>query len=234
MTPLFRRRRVLLLTFLSVLAVVILGAAVKGPAYTSRMTILVNRERLDPLVTPESTTQLVSNGTPITEEEINSEVELLRSRDVLEKVAVANGLDRPAQGWSLGSLLHPNQTREDRIARAVKGLAAGIKIQAVIKTNLIDVKYSSSNPQIAYGVLKSLGEFYTEKHVAVHRPAGSYEFFAAETDRYHGLLGRAEAPSTNVRSPESSSGSRSGRNQPRHSGSKFSGTDAWRSAGARG
>lgn len=30
-TPLFRRRRVLLLTFLSVLAVVILGAAVKGP-----------------------------------------------------------------------------------------------------------------------------------------------------------------------------------------------------------
>lgn len=157
------------------------------------MTILVNRERLDPLVTPESTTQLVSNGTPITEEEINSEVELLRSRDVLEKVAVANGLDRPAQGWSLGSLLYPNQTREDRIARAVKGLAAGIKIQAVIKTNLIDVKYSSSNPQIAYGVLKSLGEFYTEKHVAVHRPAGSYEFFAAETDRYHSLLGRAEA-----------------------------------------
>ena len=193
LTPLFRRKRFLLITFISVVGAVILLGALMGPTYTSRMSILVNRERLDPLVSPEATTQMVTNSTPITDEEINSELELLLSRDVLEKVVIANGLDRPTEGWSLGKLLHPNQTREDRIARAVKGLAKSIKAEVVTKTNLIEVKYSSSNPQLSYGVLKSLGEFYTQKHVEVHRPAGSYEFFAGETQRYHDALEQAEA-----------------------------------------
>jgi uncharacterized protein involved in exopolysaccharide biosynthesis len=192
-TPLFRRKRILVASFLAVLGATILLAALLGPIYTSRMTILVNRERLDPLMTPEATTQLITTSTPITEEEINSEVELLSSRDVLEKVAFANGLDRPDKRWSLGSLLHPNETKEDRVARVVKNLAKQIKVEAVTKTNLIQVKYSSSDPQLAYGVLKSLGEFYTQKHVSVHRPAGSYEFFARETERYHDALGQAEA-----------------------------------------
>ena len=192
-TPLFRRQRILAVTFLSVLGAVILVAVLVGPIFTSRMTVLVNRERLDPLMTPESTTQLITTSTPITEEEINSEVELLSSRDVLEKVVIANGLDLPGKGWSLGSVLHPNQSKEDRIARAVKNLAKAIKIEAVTKTNLIQVRYSSSDPQLAYGVLRSLGEFYTQKHVAVHRPAGSYEFFAGETQRYHDALQQAEA-----------------------------------------
>src|SRR5271168_2707404 len=104
-TPLFRRKRLLVITFLSCCGAVILLGALLGPAYTSRMSILVNRERLEPLVTPESTAQMPMPSTPITEEEINSEVELLSSRDVLEKVVLANGLDRPADGFNLGSLL---------------------------------------------------------------------------------------------------------------------------------
>jgi len=192
-TPLFRRKRILIVTFLSALAAVLLVAALLGPTYSSRMSILVDRERLEPLVTPESTAQMPMPNTPITEEEINSEVELLSSRDVLEKVVIANGLDRPADGFNLSSLLHPHQTREDRIARAVKNLAKQIKVTAVTRTNMIDVKYSSSDPQRSYGVLNSLGEFYTQKHVSVHRPAGSYEFFVRETQRYHDALEQAEA-----------------------------------------
>jgi uncharacterized protein involved in exopolysaccharide biosynthesis len=191
--PLFRRKRLLVITFLSFFGAVILLGALLGPTYTSRMSILVNRERLEPLVTPESTAQMPMPSTPITEEEINSEVELLSSRDVLEKVVIANGLDRPADGFNLGSLLHPHQTREDRIARAVKSLAKQIKVTAVTRTNMIEVKYSSPDPQRSYGVLKSLGEFYTQKHVSVHRPAGSYEFFVRETQRYHDALEQAEA-----------------------------------------
>jgi uncharacterized protein involved in exopolysaccharide biosynthesis len=192
-TPFFRRKRILVVSFLSWFGAVILLGALLGPSYTSRMSILVNRERLEPLVTPESTAQMPMPSTPITEEEINSEVELLSSRDVLEKVVIANGLDRPADGFDLSSLLHPHQTRQDRIARAVKNLAKQIKVTVVSRTNMIDVKYSSPDPQRSYGVLKSLGEFYTQKHVSVHRPAGSYEFFVRETQRYHDALEQAEA-----------------------------------------
>jgi uncharacterized protein involved in exopolysaccharide biosynthesis len=162
-----------------------------GPSYSSRMEILVNRERLDPLVSTEATTQIMTAENPVTPEEINSEVELLSSRDVLEQVVLANGLEKPG-GFSLVDLLRPRQTREDRIARAVKNLAKRLSIANVKNSNLIEVTYKSSDPRLSYGVLKSLGDLYVAKHVAVHRPAGSYEFFAEETQKYHDELENAE------------------------------------------
>jgi uncharacterized protein involved in exopolysaccharide biosynthesis len=189
--PLFRRKRALIATFFGVLGGIILLAMFMGPAYSSRMAILVNRERLDPLVSTEATTQLVTTANPVTQEEINSEVELLGSRDVLEKVVIDNGLEN-SKGFSLVDLLRPRQTRDDRIARAVKNLARQIKIKAIKDSNLIEVTFKSSDPQLSYSVLKSLGDLYMAKHVAVHRPAGSLEFFANETNRYHTELQRAE------------------------------------------
>jgi len=189
--PAFRRKRLLILTFVSVLGAILLLALLLGPAYSSRMEILVNRERLDPLVSTEATTQIMTADNPVTPEEINSEVELLSSRDVLEQVVVANGLEQP-RGFSLMDALRPRQTREDRIARAVKNLAKKLSIGNIKNSNLIEVTYKSPDPQLSYGVLKSLGDLYVAKHVAVHRPAGSYEFFAEETQKYHDELENAE------------------------------------------
>jgi uncharacterized protein involved in exopolysaccharide biosynthesis len=190
--PLFRRQRTLIVTFLVVLAVVTVFGVLKGSSYRSHMAILVNRERLDPLVSTESTTQLVTTSTPVTPEEVNSEIELLTSRDVLEQVAKDNGMDQPPRGFSLSKILHPNRTEQDRLALAVKSLAANIKTKVTTKTNIIEVMYASSDPQLAYGVLNSLGHLYTAKHVAVHRPAGSYDFFAGQTDKYQKELEDAE------------------------------------------
>ena len=190
--PLFRRKRLLIGTFIAVLVGIPLISFLLGPAYSSRMVILINRERLDPLVSTEANTQMINTDTPVTPEEINSEVELLHSRDVLEQVVVANGLDKP-QGFSLGDLLRPHQTREDRIARAVKGLAKQIKVANIRNSNLIEITYQTPNPERSYHVLKSLGDLYVAKHVAVHRPTGSYEFFAQQTDKYHAELADAEA-----------------------------------------
>jgi uncharacterized protein involved in exopolysaccharide biosynthesis len=190
--PLFRRKRLLLGTFIVVSVAVIGLAALMGPTYSSRMAILVNRERLDTLVSTEATTQIMNGDNPVTPEEINSEVELLSSRDVLEKVVIANGLDKPTQGFSIHGLLHPHETNDDRIARAVKNLAKALKIANIKSSNLIEITYKSADPQLSYGVLKSLGDLYVAKHVAVHRPAGSYEFFATETQKYHDELKDAE------------------------------------------
>jgi uncharacterized protein involved in exopolysaccharide biosynthesis len=190
--PLFRRKRLLITTFISVLGSVLLFAVVCGPSYSSRMEVLVNRERLDPLVSTEATTQLMATDNAVTPEEINSEVELLSSRDVLEEIVNTNGLAKP-QGFSLIDLLRPYQTNEGRVARAVKGLAKQLKISNIKNSNLIEVTYNSPRPQLSYGVLKSLGELYVAKHVAVHRPAGSYEFFAKETQKYRDELEDAEA-----------------------------------------
>jgi uncharacterized protein involved in exopolysaccharide biosynthesis len=189
--PLFRRKQLLLITFLAVLSIVILVGLVGGPVYSAHMAILVNRERLDQLVSTEPSSQIVATDNPVTPEEINSEVELLSSRDVLERVVVANGLEKPA-GFSISDLLAPNQSHDDRVAHAVKRLAKQLKIENIKNSNLIEITYKSPDPQRSYGVLKSLGDLYVAKHVSVHRPAGSYEFFAKETDKYHEDLQAAE------------------------------------------
>jgi uncharacterized protein involved in exopolysaccharide biosynthesis len=189
--PLFRRKWVLVTTFLSVFAAVGLAGVLVSPQYTSRMSVLVNRERIDPVVTTGATTQLVTDGNPVSEEEINSESELLKSRDVLEKVVLANGLQK-RQGGSFLALLHSGQSEADRVESAVTALANNIKVDVGTKTDLINVTYSSSDPRLAYGVLKTLGSLYLEKHVAVHRPPGSYEFFAEETQKYQQALDQSE------------------------------------------
>lgn len=189
--PLFRRRRVLGITFLVIFAAGILIALLKPPQFTSHMAVLVNRERLDPLVSTQSTTQLITSGNPVPEEEINSEAELLKSRDVLEKVVLANGLDKP-HGNSILDLFRPKRDEADRIERAVRSLAKNIKVDTGTKTNMIEVSYSSRDPRLSYGVLNTLGNLYMEKHVAVHRPPGSYEFFAQQTQKYRQALETAE------------------------------------------
>lgn len=189
--PLFRRKRLLILSFFAVFAVIVIVGIISGPSFSSRMVILVNRERQDPLVSTESTTQLITADNPVTPEEINSEVELLGSRDVLEQVVADNGLDRPG-GFSFVGLIRGHQTDADRKARAVKNLAKKIKVANVKNSDLIEITYTSADPQRAYGVLKSLGDLYVAKHVSVHRPAGSYEFFARETQKYSGELQAAE------------------------------------------
>jgi uncharacterized protein involved in exopolysaccharide biosynthesis len=156
------------------------------------MSLLVNRERLDPLVTPEASAQMVTSETPITEEEINSEAELLKSYDVLEKVVKEVGLDKDTGGFSLRKLLGFKTTPADRTARAVKGLAKQLKIEVVVKTNLISITYSSPDPERSYKVLTSLGEYYRQKHIEVHRPVGSFEFFAGQAEQYHTALQNAE------------------------------------------
>lgn len=189
--PLFRRKRVLIATFLVVFLLVILGGFLTPPRFTSHMSLLVNRERLDPLVTTEAMPQLLNVSSPLSEEEIDSEAELLKSSDVLEKVVLANGLQNLHQNRFL-EVLHPQRDEAGRVARAVRTLAETLKIEPAGKTNLIEVTYSSSDPQQSCAVLKALGDFYVQKHIQVHQRPGSYEFFAQETQRYHEALADSE------------------------------------------
>ena len=55
------------------------------------------------------------------------------------------------------------------------------------------IDYKSSDPKLAYNVLQTLGKLYLAQHLAVHRPQGSYAFFASETQKYQQALADSEA-----------------------------------------
>jgi uncharacterized protein involved in exopolysaccharide biosynthesis len=191
LTPIFRRKRLLGVTFLALLALAVAASFLLSSDYKSHMEILVNRERQDPMVTSEATNQMALAPPVVTEEEINSEVELLQSPDLLREVVLANGLQE-AEKKSLTSLLRPTQEAEWYVARAVKHLDEKLKIEVVRKTNVIAVDYKSSDPKIAHGVLNKLASLYMQKHMEVHRPQGSFDLFAKETEKYRQALADSE------------------------------------------
>jgi len=189
--PLFRRRQVVVATFLIALVAGVSAGILNPSQYTSRMAILVNHERLDPIVTSQATTQVVNDNTLVSEAEINSEAELLKSSDVLSRVVEVNKLEGQPRHTLLG-LFRRKLSESDRVDVAARALAEDLKVQVLPKTNMIKVTYSSSDPQQSYGVLKALGDLYLEKQVKVHRPAGSYEFFQGEALKSQKALETAE------------------------------------------
>lgn len=191
LSPLFRRRRLLIASFLGILLGSIFSAIVIPKQYAAHMKILVKRERVDPVITTEATPQGGQPAPAVTEEELNSEVELLQSRDLLENVVLANGLQQGNKESFLASL-HHQESPEAIVSGAVDQLAKSLHVEALKKTNLIDLSYQSQDPQLARRVLDSLASLYMEKHLAVHRPPGALDFFQKETEQYHTGLENAE------------------------------------------
>jgi uncharacterized protein involved in exopolysaccharide biosynthesis len=193
LAPLFRHRRLMLLSFFGVFLGGILAALLSTNQYQAHMQILVKRERVDPVVTSGISSQAVQAALPVTEEEINSEVELLQSGDLLQKVVLATGLQEQEKENHLVWDVARQENTQASVFKAVQHLAKNLSVEAVKKTDLIKVSYKTADPQLAYRVLSTLADSYLEKHLVVHRPPGAFEFFQQETEQYRKNLGLAEA-----------------------------------------
>src|SRR6267378_5232092 len=80
----FRRKALVLLTFLTVVLGTAIVTFLLPNKYESRMKILVKNQRVDVAITPEATSGAPSGvDGEVSESEINSEIELLTSRDLL-------------------------------------------------------------------------------------------------------------------------------------------------------
>ncbi|HEU5350874.1 MAG TPA: GumC family protein [Terracidiphilus sp.] len=198
--PLFRRKKVLLATFLTLIVLAAIVAALFPAPYKAHMSVLVRRDRLNPLVTTEQTTQVLNGTQPVSEEETNSEMELLKSRDVLQKVVEAAGLDKEkGPSWmgdistQLAKMVDGSQLQADRRERAVRELAKKLKVETgTTKSNLINVSYEARDPQQAYAVMNALASFYMAKQMEVNNPYGSSKFFAGEMNKYKQALDSSE------------------------------------------
>ena len=227
-----RHRRLISLSFLGVLSGAILVAILQPNKYDAAMKILVRRDRLDAVVTADANPAAPPQVSPdITEEELNSEVTLLKSRDLLEQIVLTCDLQhqRHRKFFGLSDALVPNgpapssvgeknskesnepasapsvrlvsaqpnapiRSHEENvaIAEATRALDKDLKVDVIKKTNLIEATYGSPNPELAERVLATLANLYIEKHVAVHRPPGAFDFFQRETERYRKELEEAQ------------------------------------------
>jgi len=186
-TVLFRRWRVFVWTAGLVLVAAVLYL-LTGARYEAEMKVLVRPGRADAPVSAQENAPLDLTRLEITEEELNSEVELLQDESVLRRVVEENKLG--GRDWL--HFLRLNEGHAERVERAARRLAKKLKVEAVKKTNLITVKYPSEDPQLAAKVLQSLADAYVEKHAVVHRPGGEVHFFEKQTSESRHQLEQAQ------------------------------------------
>lgn len=194
----FRQKRAVVIAFCSLLLGTILAVILMPADYQGSTKFLIERARMDPVVSSGHEAGAVKSE--VTEEELNSEVELLKSDDVMRQVVVAAGLN---QHKSMLGFLDPllghlglKNTEDQRIAEAAVRLSKNLQIQLVKKSTLITVTYSSSDPKRVAKVLQALDEAYLQKNLAVHHPPGEFQFFQQEADTYQKSLTDAEAQLT--------------------------------------
>ena len=177
----------------TVLAVILMPADYQGST-----KFLIERARMDPVVSSGHEAGAVKSE--VTEEELNSEVELLKSDDVMRQVVVAAGLNQHKSmlGFMdpLLSRLGLKHSEDQKIAEAAARLGKNLQIQLVKKSTLITVTYSSSDPKLVAKVLQALDEAYLQKNLAVHHPPGEFQFFEQEAETYQKSLTDAEAQLT--------------------------------------
>jgi uncharacterized protein involved in exopolysaccharide biosynthesis len=193
------------LFFSTVMALVVAVAFTSPRAYrsTAKLFIRLGREN----VTLDATATLGQSSVvsvPATREnEINSVVEVLRTRSLREQVldrvgpaaVLGKGELRAATVPTMGA--DSEQMPESKVPteeeeQALLWLAKNLDVEAVKKTNIIQIRYDGPTPEIAQAVVRAFVEFYLERHVRLNRTPGAFKFLNEQTGQAREDLLKAE------------------------------------------
>ncbi len=153
-------------------ALYILGSHKK---YTSRMELLVQNSRSAPVVTSGRNESAVGVS-DVTDEELNSESELLQSTDVLNEVA--------DPGWNtVPSTAHSKEDQQKHETK-VGSIRKGLVIAPIRKSHLLSVQMTSRDPYESVRLLQSVNRAFLKKKLEISHPGGTSEIFSQQADDY--------------------------------------------------
>ena len=160
----------------SVVLVTVLYACLAPSQYRSEMDILVQNKRGDAQISPDRVNgEITVNG--VTEEQINSEIEILTSRGLANEVVDPRWND-PGYQASL------NQKQMKAHDKAVEQFQKHLNINLVRKSNMIHATYMASDPATAKNTLDRLLAAFLEKQRDIAQPPGTAKFFADQAASY--------------------------------------------------
>ncbi|SRR5579883_34805 len=217
----FRRKR-LVVTCIGVTLFAAGFAALFLPRYHGEAKILVDRARVDPVLspTPEMNSYDLAAQPIVTDEDLRSEVELMKSTEVLNQVVREMGLaNSKVASWWRRTTGHPGavvadflgrqrdmfwpkwmpwqpgsqQSYDEKVAAKVNQLSRDLNIEPARGSYIINVVYKSKDRQLAKQVLDKLLQVYIAKHTAVRHPPGEYAFFEQQTNVYRKKMEAAQA-----------------------------------------
>lgn len=193
---LFKRRRLIVSFFLTTVVVTTLATFLVAPTYEATATILVKKASAELPLVPKDSAQLIISQ--VSEEDLNSETTILKSRQAIEETLRGLGVD---ESWRHDGLL-------SRLRRTVAGtlgsprlsycdemvlqLDKKIEVKPIRKSNVLAVSYRHSDPDWATKVVQGLTEHYLARRAQVYQSPQAVAFFDEETRRAAERLQRAE------------------------------------------
>jgi uncharacterized protein involved in exopolysaccharide biosynthesis len=180
----FRYRKLWWFVVLSLVLLTVLYACLAPREYRSEMDILVQNKRGDSQISPDRINgEITVNG--VTEEQINSEIEILTSRGLANEV-VDPRWNEPGYQASL------NQKQLKAHDKAVAQFQKRLSIALVRKSNVIHANFTASDPVTAKNSLDRLLSAFLEKQRDIAQPPGTAKFFADQAAKYKQDLDEAQ------------------------------------------
>jgi uncharacterized protein involved in exopolysaccharide biosynthesis len=176
---------------------VVAGTLLSTPTYQATAQVLVKLGR-DNIYIPET-----GNVNPVVnlrqEEQINSEIEILKSRSISEKVvatigplAVYPNLGEPSR-FSLSSLFPGRDADRDPFKEAVEALEKNLEIEAIKKSNVIEISFVHPDPEMAASAANAIAAEFLNRRIEVYRTPQSNEFFKEQSEFLKEKLNQTEA-----------------------------------------
>ena len=207
----FRRQKVFIKVAATVFGVVVLGTALWPSIYESTAEILIQDNRAELLVSPNIQSDVTRDATviaqPVSQEDLNSELELLTSLQLI-RAAVK---DRPAEEsysgpgafivravtWVLSlpqnayNALHQDAPLTDRDRWLLK-IQRHLDPQVIKRSNVIEISYSAHDAKWSQELLSRLLNQYLEYHARISHDPQAEVFFQRQALQLKGQLRASE------------------------------------------
>ncbi len=161
----YRRKSVFLSVFFGVVALTVLVIVFLPRQYESDARLIVENLRPHSSLSAQPVDKVVMND-DVTEMQINSEVELIKSEGVLRKA-----LHLPAV--TAQTTIH-EMTDEQRPLKTVE---SELSVDPIRQTSIINVSLRADNPEAAVRNLNAILNAYFEERASLTRSSGAAEFF---------------------------------------------------------
>ncbi len=200
----FSKIKILIGIFVTIVGVTMAVSFLVDPVYETSATVLL-KPTIDSSVLAQAAPGSL-RPLPVTQQDINSEIQILSSRSLLKEVVLKLELYKSEERKKLVSrliagvlgaikraLIAVGLSEEvDPVEGAVIGLEEALEIEPVTMSNMIQVLLTGDNPTKIANTVNTLVDMYIDRHIAVHQARGSLEFFAEQTRLYAKKLAEAE------------------------------------------
>jgi uncharacterized protein involved in exopolysaccharide biosynthesis len=183
LTVLFKQKRKIIVTFLIIVIGITAATLLASPTYEARSTLLVKFGR-EYLYKPEVGDSRSPMAQGSQEELINSEVQILTNRDLIEQVITTLGLSRFSEGVRLFSGVSPMDAAITRFKKL-------LFVEPVKKSNVIDVSFQHTDPELSARAVNLLVDLFREKHLQVYADPNS-SFLSEQLAGFSHRLAQAE------------------------------------------